>query len=1054
MRLIQLDMAAIGPFPDKVVLDFRRLDSGLFLIEGPTGAGKTSLFDAICYALYERASGEARERQSLRSDFAKPEQASYIRLRFSQEAAVYEVERKLAYLRPKLRGTGLTRCEATHVLRLPDGRELNRRDEVNDALAEIIGLAYEQFRQTAMLAQGEFKRLLLAKSDERGAIFRQIFGSDIFLALQAALQEEQKEAKERYEGLWTDRLRSLEGLSLTAPWRQAALEELLRSEKDEGLDVQAMLHVEAAELQRRDDKIQELQAERQAALRNLQDRLLRAKAEKEAQAAHRLAQEALARHLEAFVQESQRAEAIARAEEAKTQLAPFYRQAEAASDLAKKEGVALASLAEEAKEAQEAWTKAVSLLSKAEAETPAFAARVEARAIVRQQLPQYALKDRAQAQAAAAQKKLGLAQERQEALQEQAKQLQEAWQSLQSEVESQEALAIQEGEAQRHWQQCKATLHGLTQWQGAKQRCALLDEQLRQAKRGLQDALEDMAQKDKEVQRHNQLWLRSQATILALELEAECPCPVCGSKEHPAPASPEGSLSLDEAKQALDEAKDQARSTREAFEAKEKAMQHLRAAVDEAKRQVIEKKEGLEQLGPLPAGLPKAHEEALPWMEKALQKAETFLQDTRQATQALQEGRKNLKAFEARGQEIQEEQRSVQSLVEEGKAQVSEAKARLEERVLALPFGSAEEARAHLAAEDQAIQAQEEALAERRRRERESKERWTQVEAARKTQEARVKETDRSTQLHGKLLREALEARGYPSLEAYRASAWSDERLQEEQQIRQRWLMDLQAYKAAVKAAETRLPKGEVEELEGLERAYERLQEASLEAAGAHATGQAQRHRLALLLNQERRWQEELAEARQVLIDVSELAQVATGQLAGGSRLSFEAYVQAYWFERVLQAANTRLEQMSHGRFLFRHREKGEDRRQRAGLGLNVLDRYTGLERDAATLSGGESFMAALALALGLADMAAHREAGRALETLFIDEGFGSLDQEALGKAIQVLQEQLGGQTLCGIISHVEELKDMIPMQVQVLKSEAGSRIRLKTEGPIESGAL
>lgn len=1053
MKPLRLSFSAFGPFPGEESIDFSDLQEGLFLISGDTGAGKTTIFDALCFALYGEGSGSARKSVNMRSDFAKPEQKTYVRLDFAHGGHRYTIIRTPAYDRPKLRGEGMIREQETVCFILPDGTKLDKRAEADAAVEELIGLRIDQFRQTSMLAQGEFLKLLSADSTQRGAIFRTLFETESIERLQETLSQMERAAFGTYEG-------SLQALRRLSERLELADEELIKARdersaepaglRNDNLPLQWMdkqLEKDRIELQTREEAMQRVQAKQEHDRRSyealLQAKTLKVQIEE--------TREALQEALEAAESFSAREAALALGKRCLQVLRPALDEV----DRLRKLGQELKHSAQEAEDRLVKLAEALALheaeakqLEEQSAEQEALRLRL---ARLTESLPAYDERKRRRAELEQLQKSMKELHERLTELEAEAALRMEKraaletlllsekdWvrrdSSLRGERETLEEQQKRLNKIRQDNAELKAQAESLTRQQ---QECA---EQLQALRQGTESASSA-----------EQAWLQARAAALAVKLEEGKPCPVCGSVTHPHKAAmPEGAPSDEDMKKLRSEAD----RLRDEYLKKERSYELLKQKLAMRSRKFEEDLAALDRalLESYQTYLSSGEAAAHRLLVKHLDKTETDLRQTeKQIKEAETELREERRHLDLAGPALAELKKT-------------EEEASAERQTKAAELSSNEQALAALKAGLEALDRQLEWADEKQAEE--TKQSWQnerdqylaalkrnaelgrtlqqdKSEAERRAAElaGRREEQQRALQAAEKKLAEELKVSGPANEEAVRAMTVTEEELAqqdvrlEEEKIR---LQQLQGkYKTLTEMPAPAYSPEKEAELQGLTAENDKLLREAIEAVHViRERGtrlEALRPQLLKALEHARRTSLEYAQLR-------ELSAAASGNLPGGSRRSFEAFVQAYWFRKVIRGANRRLEHMTDTRYSLRHRITGDDRRKKAGLELEILDRYTGRCRSLSTLSGGESFLTALALALGLSDTAASGQGGLGIETLFIDEGFGTLDRKSLGDAVRVL-EGVSRHQLCGIISHVEELKEEIPRQIRVEKGRNGSRI-------------
>ena len=913
MRPLLLTMSAFGPYAGTTKLELDRLgDRGLYLITGDTGAGKTTIFDAITYALYGEPSGEYRRVSMLRSQYAAPETPTRVELVFVCRGKIYRVCRNPEYLRPAHRGGGMTAEKAAAELHYPDGRIVSKASEVNDAVKEIIGLDRGQFTRIAMLAQGDFLKLLLATTEERMTIFRQLFQTNPYRLLQDRIKAAAADLDKNCGELEAGIRQYIRGVvcppdePLRVEWSRAAdgkmpvAETLALIDRLIGADDAARQEEDAAQ-QRTQQQLDMLHTQlgEAAERKRLQDGLAGAQAALPgAEAAEKMAQGRLAAAQAAQPEIDRLADRIAVVRDE----LPRYAELEAG----KKALLALQKQARQAKAEQTeraaALKTAADTLEKNKAEFAALAASGEARE-----------------RAAAAKQQLS----------ERTKELAE----LAAQCGQYTALAAQLADAQKTYLRAAA------------------DAKTAQAE---YDAM-------------NRAFLDEQAGVLAQTLAPGTPCPVCGACEHPHPA----------AKPVRAPSEDALKKARAAGNAAQKRETEASAQAGALRGSCAQAQAYAEkQCAALLEGCPLA--QAGPRLEKAQQEAQASLRarnaELLAANRALARRAQLEKALPADEADCRAQQEALAALDQKLAALTEKINVSTETLAKqAAGLGCAGEAEAREAL--QQLEARRTALQQ-------------ELDAARAAVRKYQSEADG---LRGRLEAFRRQLAGRPEIDS-KALNSRQEALTQEKQARAARSTERSARLHANRAA----------------------RDSIVQQSGSLAA-----------LQKRRIW-------------VRSLSDTANGSLTGQEKIMLETYVQMHYFDRILARANTRFLVMSGGQYELKRSTSAENNRSQSGLELDVIDHYNGSERSVKSLSGGECFKASLSLALGLSDEIQSSSGGIRLDTMFVDEGFGSLDEESLQQAVAALAGLTEGNRLVGIISHVGELKDRIDRQIVVTKDRAG----------------
>lgn len=913
MRPITLTMSAFGPYAAKTVIELDKLGTnGLYLITGDTGAGKTTIFDAITYALYGEASGNTRDVNMFRSKYAEPSTPTEVELTFAYAQKIYTVKRNPEYDRPKARGEGYTTEKANAELHYPDGRVITKLKEVNKALVDIMGIDRSQFTQIAMIAQGDFLKLLLASTEDRKKIFQKIFRTQCYYQLQERLKQQTGELAKEYEKTGSSIRQYINGIACHPD--DVLMLEVDKAKKGELKNTEAVQLVEKL--------IKQDTAEQQKVLERIG---------------------------ELDKQKQKIAAQLAVADNRKT----TEEKQEKAKENHARETQRLKTLETEKNEAA--------------AHQPEVQKAVEAIAKLEAQLPEYAEMQKKQTERTGLQKALEELAQKIKTEAETAEKLAQSIADIRAEQASLQnagaAQAAQKAEKDRLAEQQK-DLEALKKEYAAYQK---LEAQLKKAQADYAQKSEDSGRKRAEYEHKNKLYLDAQAGILAETLTEGMPCPVCGSLEHPHPAQkPENAPT----KQELEICKAKA-------EEAEAATQTASSKASTCIGQVDAGRKTLQAHGQKWLGTDTVEEMERLCSEKqqqtaaALQKAEQQLKEIEKQLGRKEELDKLIPQKEEELEQCKNRRGSYETQQAGDGAKLQAAEKRLKELAEKLSYPSEAEA-------DQALQQL-----------RKQKEAWGK--AIQETQKAYDECEKNLAALKG-------------TLEGYQKTLQGMEKV------------DVQAVLAAQAEADQ--------------------QKAALEAQKGEISD-----RLAVngpILENLRPQISQMEEAEKRLQCVQALSDTANGRLSGKEKIMLETYIQMTFFDRIIRRANVRLMVMSGGQYELKRRVNAENNRSQAGLELDVIDHYNGSERSVKTLSGGESFKASLALALGLSDEIQSSAGGIRLDTMFVDEGFGSLDEESLEQAVNALVGLTQGNRLVGIISHVSELKNRIDKQIVVTKEKSG----------------
>lgn len=1048
MKPVELTMSAFGSYAGVETIAFDQVNQGIFLITGDTGAGKTTIFDAITYALYDCCSGGYREGDMMRSQYAADDVLTYVRLKFSCRGQEYTITRNPAYIRQSKRRDSKGNIKQTSQLAsvellMPDGSACpGNRTAVNKKIAEIIGLDKDQFTKTAMLAQGDFINLLLADSKERKQIFAKIFDTRLYNDLQNKLSER---TKKLYGALAdNEKLCAHEVAQVVIPpdspcfvqWQE--LSDRLKTGMPQLLELLAQINREAAEgLEKSAAQKEALQQQSDEALQALE----RGRQNNAAFSRLEEAKTRLSRLTEEKQAYEQRAEEIAVAGRCSV-VAPFETALESAVKAARD---TVCSLEDSQRRQQELEPKLAQALETFTAAGRQYEEQYQPLqtdiARLKEMMPRYQSlaeeslrfsqiqqeQTRVQEQTAENQTTIQQTKEKQ-------KKLQTLQESRKHAGEAKIRLEIECEEIGKKGSALKALMETLKKWE---------KEQV-----SFQSALECRNQAVKKEQekshaynRLSDIWIREQAGFLAEKLEEGMPCPVCGSLHHPNKAGWSAEkvtqAQLDAAQSAKDTAIEERNQAEELFRRENAAYSEIlgKARADGAAIYG----EGYE---------PKAGDAKLVFQEaKALGEVFTtknkLLKETAAQAEAFAEGEMQLKSYETDLEAAGTKQEQLTAKMQQLATEYGKTSTRLEELKSGLVFPTEEEARKQLSllekrsqdlksAREQAESIYNDLLT--------SKNRIAAVIGQLTEQSAQQQQTVEAAHT---AYCEQLTQNGFTEEAQYHCGKRSRMELTQLEQRQKQYEQEAARAEQDVKTWSRQTEGKEPVDISELEAASRSLKN-QIEALSRQITDNTANlsKNTGCLSNLEEKHEEHQTLQKQYEL-VSNLSDTANGRLRNGKKIDLETYVQRYYFNEILQAANKRLMQMNGNQFLLQCRDlQNQGNQANEGLSLDVYSLITDSVRDVKTLSGGESFMAALSMALGMADVIRSRAGAVSLDTMFIDEGFGSLDDEARGMAISILNQLAGDSRLIGIISHVRELKEQIDRQLIVRKTEEGSSSR------------
>ncbi len=1011
MRPIRLSIQAFGPFAAKEVVDFTILGmSPLFLINGPTGAGKSSILDAICFALYGETTGSERTGDQMRCDYAKPELLTEIEFEFELAGKTYLVTRSPDQEVPKKRGEGTTKkTHSATLVELLDGEEkllANRPNPVAKAMVELIGLDVKQFRQVMVIPQGKFRELLVANSKEREQIFGQLFQTQIYTQIERALFEKAAGIRKEKDEFDNQIKGALNVVSVTSEQELHLEQEKLQPELKENeqtyqslqlsLEEAKKQHNLAVELQQKFAKqveIEKAYSEHQAQVPSIE--LLRKKRAN--------ARQALALDLPF------------------NQLTSANKHVEQATQAVQEKQALVAQTKTQVSELENNWKQAV-----------AHAQAVPKLSQTLYQIEEIGKKYRAlddkQKALETAKQAFGKAKASEEQLEKQLKVVEADIQVKRAEYEK-TAQAVSTLEAKR------LSLNNINEQIKVRQNTALLMEQQENIKKQLvlvqkeySDAQAATSKAKQDADKLEYVWHTNQAAELAKSLNPGEACPVCGSVEHPQLASFTGDVvTKTDVKAARDVQQNyatkelQAMKTQQSTDSQLQQVEHeLKQHFDRIAEQAIDELANLERVK---SNLDQEIR-ALAAMQPLILKQQLEDLESR-----LLKNKANLEASIALTAESKQALTVLETEVSTLLSGISEEFANVEqvrEKYLQVKSQIEGLQKAEQLAQQQFAEIQKQFSAAE-----------SSLNDALKHQNQWVEEQN----LAEKLWVEALETSAFDTQKSYLESKLPESSIAELEATIRQYEDKGATLKTQLESITVDLKDQQLPEIEPLAKAVNDKQQDVALALQSYTQLRSRMDSLNQVQQKLKTLYEKNAELEKAYQVFGTLSDIANGRT--GAKVSLHRFVLGVLLDDVLIQASQRLQLMSKGRYLLKRKEERAKGNAGSGLELMVEDGYTGKWRDVATLSGGESFMAALSLALGLSDVVQSYSGGIRLDTLFIDEGFGSLDPESLDLAIQTLIDlQQGGRTI-GIISHVSELKEQISLRLDVEAARTGSSIKL-----------
>lgn len=914
MRPHKLTISAFGPYAGQTQVDFDNFGTqGLFLITGDTGAGKTTIFDAITYALFGEASGKSRDKSMLRSTYAEPDVPTFVELQFEYAGKQYLVRRSPKQDRPKERGIGFTTDNPKVTLQIGDEAPITTWDDANAKLVEILGVTFAQYSQIAMIAQGQFRELLLAKTKQRAEIFRSIFKTAPYLTLQARLQEDAKALYGKVQEKRRSAQQYVEGAVCLESSEQAetlkAAKTMVKNDEMTIGDIIELIHTILSNEQQLKETLEGEQQNLQGQIEGLQSQIKAAedynknkqdydKAVAEEERREREEKPALDTNLQNAQAHQPEIDQLAKEIPQMELVMPKYKELTKCVEDLQQKGKAIE---DNKRDAQKAGNDHEALKASIEQREKELSA-------INTQKP-----GEEKVSVKARMEKIG---------------------------EESTKLSALQGE--------------LASYQTEVEKLPQLQEAAQEAEKKRKAASEQY-----EAKFH--LFIAEQAGFLAEELQEGQPCPVCGSTHHPqlAQKAPEAPTKeeLDDFKKAVEDLRQAAETAATKYSNKASTLETIKDGLLPRIKDLLGEcafEEASTKIG-FKQGAIKAEKDKL---TKKLETLKTTIRRKAQLEEELPIDRAKLSKLAEKKSTLEADKASLTTAKDNLEAQITKLKEEL-------TYPSEKEAQDAL---------------EKKKTQKE------RLEGAIKAAEKKLNDyTAGLAELTGKIKQLAELIKVVPDIN--------------------------------------------LEEATRQKEAFENEKNAKGQVISALNTNNAINERI---IHDVEATLGELTALETKYQMKKSLSDTANGLLTGKERISLETYVQLAYFDRIIQRANTRLMVMSNGQYELRRRKDSNGNAQ-IGLELNVLDHYNGTERDVHSLSGGEQFKASLSLALGLSDEIQESAGGIQLDTMFVDEGFGSLDDNSLQQALKALNELTQGNRLIGIISHVPDLKK-IDRQIIVTK--------------------
>lgn len=1060
MKPLKLEISAIGPYADKTLLDFTSLGGqGVFLITGDTGAGKTTIFDAIAFALFGEASGSIRTVDTMRSDFADALTKTYVEFTFLHKDKEYTLQRNPKYERPKKSGQGLTSESADAVLTLPSGDVVTGYKDVTNKIIDILGINYRQFKQISMIAQGEFLQLLLADSKERGEIFRKVFNTEFYQTVQRTLKDNEKQAYKRCNETIQSILQYIKSIILPNNESNEFLKTMI---------AEATIH-SASDITEELKLLIKKDNENKTTLTKQSMSLLK----KYEQHIHMITKAIHVNNLflelnktyitkkvleEGLTTHNQKRMKLSLGEKAIYTVFPYEKSYQREKETVKRLEENKLRIQNNILIKKDEYTKSYELFlieANKELEREVLFTEIDRLSNI---LPQYDMAESLQNEINDLSKRINESQIKLAHIDKLRNSHLTQKDTLKKELLNLDDIELKVNSCEQELKNREIDIKKLDRIKNSLNNTLKIQMDYSNILEEFKKAENDYSSANAILMDKESAFFREQAGILARTLIAEAPCPVCGSKTHPSPAATlydaptENEIKLyrvqnEKAVKMLQKISESAAAKH--TELKLSADYFIGLALE-----YFNELDGNIKIVDLKDNSTFYDSNTINLLFTQIDTVYLVLQNEYNLyNTTLQEHKKQL----ARKLEYKKLLADIEIILETSEIELSEISQALGELQLSL---SSKEGEYNLINVNLIYQSKEEAkkvittwadkLNYLKKSFKDAEENYHMLKNELTSLEVLLSNCIESIQVgveeEGKardIFFIKLSDCSFQHIEEYHSALISKEELISLQN-------EIEVYQDMVKKTDQDIIRLEQEtkgveetEISLLERQKEMIEEekASLDAALEVIVA-----RLGSNINTAKALNHALIQSESVQKDylqISLLSRTANGELAGKQKLAFEQYVQATYFSRILLEANKRLRIMTNGRYELLKREDPLDLRSQTGLEINVLDNYTGRPRSVKSLSGGESFKASLSLALGLSDVIQGYAGGVEINTLFIDEGFGALDGESLDQALQTLVNLTEGNRLVGIISHVSELKERIDRQIQIQKTSRGSNIKV-----------
>lgn len=1024
MKPLKITMSAFGPYAGLTVIDFEKYLNGLYIITGDTGAGKTTIFDAITFALYGEASTERRENSMLRSDFAGRDVKTFVELEFIYRGEVYKIYRNPSYKREGLKTAETAKAELTY----PDGNVRTGVKEVNSAVRDILGIDCGQFTQIAMIAQGDFLKLLLAGTEERGRIFREIFYTDFYRDFQDRLKLRCNETRKKYEELKSAIVNAMDGAVCDETRKYSALQaedfmsfisDLVQSDASAEIktkEEERLLRKQSAEL-----ALSIGNAEKNNELIFALDR------EKEKLAV-------LERKNDEIEQYEKQ---LRRSADINYELVPVYNRVKE-----RRESVLrLYSVIEDKKKILEEKTAKINILEKEysdcknrEKEMNNLAVKAEN---LKNELDRYSELDMLDHERNETKKTLEAESARRDKTQNDILTATKNIADMKSELDGMKTAEYEyemtkrvREEKELDMERLNKTLRDYDIFNGHdRQYMTLKDEYMR---------LEaECNKKSDEYNKQYSLFLREQAGIIAGTLVEGKPCPVCGSTAHPQKAGKNDKAPSEAELNSLKEETDLLRT--QCADCSKRALQKK----NERDKEELDIRQFIAEFDKDDTNIEIALKQISDSIDDEYLKSKSAEKTANEILMKKKKYETDLTQFEKNMSELTLRLRNAEQTVNGLKTQIGILDGKIVSLKNLVTYESRDEAEKELSNLEQEYERFINILEKTETEYKKCLRTADETRAVIENSEPLAGEERKKLEDDENVMRKLFDKFLISDETEIENSVLSDEKESEYRNAVDEYNNNKNACAERIKVLGETIEtnnKTDVDELKRLKSETDKKTDEVLEHANSIRARLSVNKQIMKRVNIMRADMDRMSREYGMILNLS---QTASGELSGQQKIAFEQYIQSAYFRSILNEANKRFGYMTNGRYELTRRDVSDNLKSKGGLEIDVFDNYTGKNRDVKTLSGGESFKASLCMALGLSEVIQRNAGGVKLESMFVDEGFGVLDSESLEQAVEVLTSLSCTDRMVGIISHISELKDRIDKKIVVKRNVSGSTIEM-----------